>query len=110
MSLGSLSPMAGQGEAAVIVARHYVVAGRVQGVGYRFFARAAATREGLSGFVRNRGDGHVEVEVEGEHDALTRFERVLHEGPLSGRVDQVSVTEILPGASSTGFHIVADVD
>jgi len=94
----------------VIIAKHYVVAGQVQGVGYRVFTRAAATREGVSGFVRNRRDGHVEVEAEGEHVALTRFERALHEGPPSGRVDQLSVKEVLPGGCSTGFQIMADVD
>ena len=94
----------------MIIAKHYVVAGQVQGVGYRFFTRAAAIREGVSGFVRNRRDGYVEVEAEGEYAALMRFERALHKGPPSGRVDEVSVEEILPGGHQTGFQIVADVN
>ena len=45
----------------MVVARHYVVRGRVQGVGFRLFAEHVALREGLSGYVRNRADGSVEA-------------------------------------------------
>ena len=59
------------------VARRFVVSGRVQGVGFRWFTHDAATREGVSGWVTNLLDGRVEAFVEGERDAVTRVERVM---------------------------------
>ena len=47
-------------------ARRYLISGRVQGVGFRFFAESAAMREGLHGWVRNLPDGRVEIAAEGE--------------------------------------------
>ena len=89
----------------MIVARRFVVSGRVQGVGYRFHARDAAAREGLRGFVRNLPDGRVEVEAEGDGDAVRRFERALRQGPPAGRVDEVTVTDMTPGAAGPAFRI-----
>lgn len=89
----------------MIVARRFLVSGRVQGVGYRFHARDAAAREGLGGFVRNLSDGRVEVEAEGDAEAMDRFERTLRQGPPAGRVDAVAVTETTPGASPPAFRI-----
>ena len=63
------------------VARRFLVSGRVQGVGFRFFAEAAGAREGLHGWVRNLPDGRVEVVAEGEAAALERFEHALSTGP-----------------------------
>jgi acylphosphatase len=73
----------------MIEARTYRIIGRVQGVGFRWFAWEAATREGLAGLVRNLPDGSVEIEVEGERDALDRFEWKVSSGPTGARVDHV---------------------
>ena len=89
----------------MIVARRFVVSGRVQGVGYRFHTRDAAAREGLGGFVRNLPDGRVEVEAQGDEDAMQRFERTLRQGPPAGRVEAVAVTEMTAGAAAPGFRI-----
>ena len=89
----------------MIVAKRFLVSGRVQGVGYRFHARDAATREGLGGSVRNLPDGRVEVEAEGDDEAMRRFERALRQGPLSGRVDGVAVTDLTPRAAARAFRI-----
>jgi acylphosphatase len=59
------------------VARRFVVSGRVQGVGFRYFAADAARREGLSGAVRNLEDGTVEALAQGEAESVERFERAL---------------------------------
>jgi acylphosphatase len=75
----------------MLVGRRFVVAGRVQGVGFRYFAHAAAAREGITGNVRNLDDGRVEVMAEGEADAVARFERSLRQGPIGARVDDVLV-------------------
>ena len=85
--------------------RRYLIRGNVQGVGFRFFAQAAASREGLSGWVRNTSDGSVEVAAEGESGALERFERLMSHGPPRARVMGIDVSEDVPGESHTGFHI-----
>lgn len=86
-------------------ARRFLIAGRVQGVGYRFFAREAATVEGLRGTARNLSDGRVEVLVEGEGEAVERFERVLRRGPFGARVEQVIVEPGPPSGRFVGFTI-----
>jgi len=70
--------------------RTYHIVGRVQGVGFRWFTWDAAMREGLCGFVRNLPDGSVEAVVEGERDALDRFEWKISSGPRGARVDHVN--------------------
>jgi acylphosphatase len=87
------------------LARRIVVSGRVQGVGFRFFAEAAARREGLHGWVRNLPDGRVEISAEGEAEALERFERSVRHGPAGARVDEVEVVDIGASGSDTGFSI-----
>ena len=75
----------------MLVGRRFVVAGRVQGVGFRYYTRDAARREGLTGSVRNLDDGGVEILVEGEAEAVERFERAVRQGPPGARVDDVLV-------------------
>ena len=87
------------------VARRYLISGRVQGVGFRFFAEAAAAHEGLHGWVRNLPDGRVEVVAEGEAEAIERFERRVRRGPPAARVSHVEVTESVPTDQQTGFSI-----
>lgn len=88
----------------MIVARRYLIAGRVQGVGFRFFVEDAAEREGIGGWVRNRADGRVEALAEGEAEAVERFERAIHQGPRGARVDAVE-REALAPAGLHGFTI-----
>ena len=87
------------------VARRFLISGRVQGVGFRFFAEAAASREGLHGWVRNLPDGRVEAAAEGEAEAVERFERAMRHGPRGARVDRVEVADEVPGNRVTGFTI-----
>lgn len=87
------------------VSRHYVISGRVQGVGFRFFTHDAAAREGIYGWVRNVPGGRVEVEAEGEAEALLRFEQRIRHGPPGARVDAVEATETVPSHTNTGFEI-----
>lgn len=87
------------------VARRFLVSGRVQGVGFRYFAQDAARREGLHGYVANQDDGTVEVKAEGEAEALERFERALRRGPSRARVEHVMIDEVEPIALSGGFFV-----
>ena len=79
------------------VSRRFVISGRVQGVGFRWFAQEAAGREGATGWIRNLADGRVEALVEGESEAVTRVERALRAGPSGARVDDVFVDDQEPG-------------
>ena len=67
------------------------ILGDVQGVGFRFFAERRAIQLGLHGWVRNRYDGAVEVEVEGRPDDLDQFLAALRQGPRSARIADVRV-------------------
>ncbi len=77
----------------------------MQGVGFRFFAREAAVREGLRGFVRNLEDGRVEVQAEGDQAALERFERALHQGPPGAEILDVAMSELPPVGQTPLFQI-----
>ena len=86
------------------VARRYLIGGRVQGVGFRYFAADAAAREGIVGWVRNLPDQRVEVAAEGDADAVDRFERAIRHGPPAARVEAFDVTDNVP-SGATGFTI-----
>jgi acylphosphatase len=87
------------------VARRYVISGRVQGVGFRFFTEAVASREGLHGWVQNLPDGRVEASVEGEAESVERFERSISHGPPGAKVSDVDIEELVPTRLSSGFSI-----
>jgi acylphosphatase len=81
---------------------HLRIAGRVQGVGYRAWAIATATRLGLRGWVRNRRDGTVEALVGGDDDAVEAMIAACRDGPYGARVGEVTV-ETAEDDGSTGF-------
>ena len=85
------------------VARHVLVSGRVQGVGFRWHARAKAEELGLAGWVRNLPDGQVEAWIEGEAEALAAMVAWLERGPSAARVTSVEVVAREP-VGLTGFE------
>ena len=86
------------------VARRYVITGRVQGVGFRYFTEAAAARAGVHGWVRNNPDGSVEVFLEGDVAAVDAVEASLRRGPSSSRIEEVDVIDEAP-THRTGFSV-----
>ena len=76
----------------MLAARQYIVRGRVQGVGYRYFACRAAADCGVRGYVRNLGDGSVEAYAVGSEAELAAFRDLLREGPGHGLVRDVTAT------------------
>ena len=70
--------------------------GAVLGVGFRWGAREAAQRIGVTGWARNRRDGTVEVEVEGEPEQVERMLDWLRTGPPGAAVDSVTVSDAAP--------------
>ena len=87
------------------LARRYLISGRVQGVGFRYFIDAAAMREGIHGWVRNLPGGSVEALAEGDAEAIERFERAIRHGPAGARVDHVEVEAGVPSGRDTGFAV-----
>ena len=88
--------------------RYFRVRGRVQGVGFRYFARATATQLGLAGHVKNRPDGDVELEAEGGLEALESLRSAIRKGPPGARVDEVLYEQRpLAVASEDGFLITS---
>ena len=81
-----------------------IVHGRVQGVGFRYFTAMEARKTNVSGFVRNRHDGTVEIEVEGTDGDLAAFTTAIETGPRYGHVSRVDRTELTP-TGETGFQI-----
>jgi acylphosphatase len=73
-----------------LAARRYTVSGRVQGVGFRNFVEHVAGKIGITGFVRNRRDGSVEVYAIGQPDQLQSLRVALEKGPMIAHVSGVS--------------------
>ncbi|NEP15353.1 MAG: acylphosphatase [Leptolyngbya sp. SIO4C1] len=71
------------------------VYGTVQGVGFRYHTRQKALDLGLTGYVRNRPDGTVEIVAEGDRTALEQLTRWAHEGSPAAQVSQVETAEQL---------------
>jgi acylphosphatase len=84
---------------------HLLVSGRVQGVGYRYFARDSANSLGLNGWVRNIRGGGVEVEVEGERGDIDKFIEELRLGPPLSRVLEVEAQEMAITGTGDDFFI-----
>ena len=72
-------------------AKRYLVGGRVQGVGFRYFVAREAQALGVAGWVRNMPDGRVEVVAEGDEAILDTLEGRLWQGPPCARVSLVEV-------------------
>jgi acylphosphatase len=86
-------------------ARRYIVRGRVQGVGFRWFVDSEARQLGLSGWVRNNVDGTVEVLAMGNEVQLANLREKLQRGPRAARVDEVQVLPAEPVAGLETFRI-----
>ena len=69
--------------------RHVTIRGRVQGVGFRYWARRTATARGLTGWVRNRRDGSVEAVFAGDEQAVVEMITLCRRGPDAARVASV---------------------
>ena len=77
-----------------MTAARFIVRGRVQGVGFRWFVWREAEDLGLRGRARNLADGSVEVLAEGTEDALAQLARALARGPRGARVDDVERSDV----------------
>jgi acylphosphatase len=86
---------------------HVIVKGRVQGVFFRKTTVQEAERLGLSGWVKNRSDGTVEIQAEGTEEALEAFLAFCRRGPQHARVEDVAVAHH-PARGEVGFRVEED--
>jgi acylphosphatase len=89
--------------------RHWIVKGKVQGVGFRFSSVEVARKLALVGWVRNLTTGEVEVLAGGHRDALDELESWLNRGPSGARVSQ-AIANRVPSRELTGFRELPDAD
>jgi acylphosphatase len=75
-----------------LIGAYIRVTGNVQGVGYRYFAQREATIFGLTGYVKNKADGSVELQVEGEKEIIEKFKSILERGPGYSIVEKVEIS------------------
>src|SRR5690348_12081600 len=88
-----------------IETRKFVIRGRVQGVGFRWFVEREAHMLGIAGWVRNNHDGSVEVLAMGTRDQLLGLGSRLRQGPRAARVDDVEESEAKTVAGLNTFRI-----
>jgi acylphosphatase len=89
-------------------ARRFLVRGRVQGVGFRWFVEREAHILQIAGWVRNNHDGSVEVVAMGTREQLAGLRSRLQEGPRAARVDDVAESEAEPVAGLQSFQVRGD--
>jgi len=87
------------------LARRFIVRGRVQGVGFRWFVEREAHTLGIAGWVRNNSDSSVEVLAMGTREQISGLHKRLREGPRAARVDAVEVLEANPVPGLKTFRI-----
>jgi acylphosphatase len=86
-------------------ARRFVVRGRVQGVGFRWFVEREAHILQIAGWVRNNPDGSVEVLAMGTRDQLAGIRSRLQEGPRAARVDDIEESDVEPVVGLNSFQV-----
>jgi acylphosphatase len=84
-------------------AREFFISGRVQGVGFRFFAERAAREAGATGWARNLADGRVQVHANGTREQLDALEARLRMGPAHADVRGFEVREAAPEDARSFF-------
>jgi len=88
-----------------IQARRFLVRGRVQGVGFRWFVEREAHILQITGWVRNNPDGSVEVLAVGTSQQLAGLRARLQEGSRAARVDNVNESEADPVSGLNSFQV-----
>ncbi|BDZ54258.1 acylphosphatase [Agromyces marinus] len=89
-----------------MIRQRVIVHGRVQAVSFRFGARVEAQRLGVSGWIRNRNDGAVEAEIEGEAASVDAMLSWLDEGPPGAEVTSLSTADLAP-TGERGFRVLS---
>ncbi len=88
-----------------MIARKFLISGRVQGVGYRYFAQRLSAKHQVRGYVKNLEDGRVEVLAEGNAKDVEAFKQDLAAGPSYSRVGEIDEFVIEPSGLYSSFRI-----
>lgn len=88
-----------------MIARRFLISGRVQGVGYRFFAQRSSAKHQVRGYVKNLEDGRVEALAEGDAKAVEAFKHDLAAGPAYSKVGEIEELVIEPSGLYSAFRI-----
>jgi len=87
------------------ITKSFIVRGRVQGVGFRWYVEREAKMLAVSGWVRNNPDGSVEVLATGSKEQINNLHARLRQGPRAARVDEVEVADANPVQGLKSFRI-----
>ena len=82
------------------------VHGRVQGVGFRWTCLQNAKKNGLTGWVRNRADGAVELEAQGPDEAVAAFSAGIRRGNGYSFIDHIEMRSVAEKPSESAFHVL----
>jgi acylphosphatase len=89
----------------MVVARKFLLSGRVQGVGFRYFTQRVAARYQVRGYVRNLEDGRVEAFAQGPEKSVESFKHDISAGPQYSRVEDVEEIVLEPSSEYSTFRI-----
>lgn len=89
----------------MIVNKKFILKGRVQGVGFRFFTKKNANELSIKGTVKNLTNGDVEVFAKGEDYKIDKFKAKLIKGNSFSRVENIEEYELDDEINSTDFHV-----
>lgn len=90
----------------MIISRKFILKGRVQGVGFRFFTTKNANALGIKGSVKNLTNGNVEVFAKGEEDKIDKFKAKLIKGNSFSRVEDIEEYKIdEENINDDNFHV-----
>ncbi len=89
-----------------MIRRQFTISGKVQGVWFRGSTREQALTLGLTGYASNLADGRVEVQAQGDAEAVGKLEQWLQHGPRLAQVSHVDAIDIEPASTDSGFCIL----
>lgn len=87
-----------------IIRQHMKISGSVQGVGFRYRAKYAASGLGVTGWVRNKWDGTVELEAQGTIEQINQMLKLINQSPYI-HIDDIDRKTIPIDTHDTGFHV-----
>lgn len=88
-----------------MIARRFIISGRVQGVAFRYFTQRVACSLSITGWVRNLYNGDVETLAQGTEEAMDAFYLKIKEGPPAARVLDINISDVPHDPSIIGFRI-----
>ena len=90
------------------IKKHIKILGKVQGVGYRFWLQAFATRYGVFGWVRNNSNGEVEAFITGDEEIITNLIEQCYMGPPEAAVEKILISDTDEDYDAKSFEIMTD--